>query len=198
MAGLLEDGKKSNKRRRIRRGKGKQKESSLNLFANNVAGIKGKIQSFKSEIKAVNAAIFTIQEGHFEKKGKLKMEGFEIFEAIRNKKDGGTLVGVHKALKPMLIKEYSEEFELIVVEIKVANKEMRIITGYGPQETWPEKERMPFFLALEEEISKAEMLGKSIILQMDANSKLGPEIIELDPHSQSHNGRILANIIERH
>ena len=66
------------------------------------------------------------------------------------------------------------------------------------QENWPENERIPFFLALEEEICKAEMLGKSIIIQMDANSKLGPKIIEKDPHCQSNNGHLLAGIIERH
>ena len=48
-------------------------------------------------------SVFTLQETHFQKKGKFKLEGFEIFESIRKKKDGGTLIGVHKALKPMLI-----------------------------------------------------------------------------------------------
>ena len=32
---------------------------------------------------------------------------------------------------------------------------------------------------------------------MDANSKLVPNIIEGDPHSQSGNGKILAGIIQR-
>ena len=49
---------------------------------------------------------------------------------------------------------------------------------------------MPFFISLEEEIHKAEMLGKSIFLEMDANCKLGPEFIENDPHIQSTNGRM--------
>ena len=74
---------------------------------------------------------------------------------------------------------------------------MRIIPGYGPQETWTEEERIPFFVSLEEEIVKASMSGKSILIQLDANSKLGPNIIENDPHNQSQNGRILAGIIKR-
>ena len=126
------------------------------------------------------------------------MEGYEIFEAIRNKKDGGTLIGVQKGLNPVLIKEYSDTFELLVVEISVANRDIHIISGYGPQESWPEEERMPFFVALEEEINKAEMFGKSIFIEMDANSKLGSEFIPNDPHSQSQNGRILAGILRRH
>ena len=49
------------------------------------------------------------------------------------------------------------------------------MSGYGPQEGWKDEEKMPFFVALEEEISKAHMAGKSIIIELDAISKLGPE-----------------------
>ena len=62
----------------------------------------------------------------------------------------------------------------------------------------PEEERMPFFITLEEEINKAEMMGKSVFIEMDANSKLGSEFIPKDPHKQTHNGRILSGIIRRH
>ena len=145
-----------------------------------------------------NAAIFTVQETHYSSKGKLHVENFEIFEAIRKKAKGGSAIGVHKGLQPFLIKEYSDAFELIVVEIKAATKEIRIMTGYGPQENWSLVDRLPFFLALEEEIVKAELAGKSIIIELDANSKLGPGLIPGDKHQQSDNGRILAGIIERH
>ena len=72
------------------------------------------------------------------------------------------------------------------------------MTGYGPQENWPIAARMPFFLALEEEVVKAELAGKSLIIELDANSKLGPDLIPGDKHKQSDNGRILAGIVERH
>ena len=57
---------------------------------------------------------------------------------------------------------------------------------------------MAFFLALEEEIVKAELAGKSILIEMDANSKLGPHMIPGDVHVQSENGKILSTIIARH
>ena len=179
-------------------GKKKKKEQYLNIFSTNAAQLGGKLHSFKSELKETNASVFTVQETHYATKGKLTIENYEIFEAIRNKAKGGTAIGVMKGLKPFLIEEYSEDFELLVVEIKAGNKEIRIITGYGPQECRPEKERMPFFLALEEEIVKAELAGKSIIIELDANSKLGPQIIPGDKHQQSENGKILSRIIERH
>ena len=194
MAGLL----KRKGKKKIKRGGRKNKNQSFVLFSTNAAGMKCKMESLKSELKSQNVAAFTIQETHFPKKGKLKIENYEIFEAIRKKNNGGTMIGVQKSLNPMLIKEYSEEFELLVVEIKIRNKEIRIITGYGPQECWSEAERIPFFIALEEEIAKAELQGKSIIIEMDSNSKLGPTVIPQDPHEQSPNGKILSGIIQRH
>ena len=168
VGGLLK--KRKNK---TKRGKGGKHEKYVNICSAISAGLKNKMKSLKSSLKALNAAIVTIQETHSIKKGKIKLEGFEIFEAIRKKSKGGTMIAVHKALKPVLINEYSEDFEIIVVECKLGGKEVRIITGYGPQENLAECDRIPFFLALEEEINKAEMEGKSIVIQMDDNSKLG-------------------------
>ena len=72
------------------------------------------------------------------------------------------------------------------------------MTGYGPQECWDSNKRTQFFNAIDEEISASELLGKSVIIAMDANSKLGPEIIPGDPYRQSPNGNILAVIVNRH
>ena len=40
--------------------------------------------------------------------------------------------------------------------------------------------------------------GKSIVIELDANSKLGPEYIPNDPHNMSPNGFLLSGIIKRH
>ena len=108
------------------------------------------------------------------------------------------MIGVHRTMKPVLIEEYSDDFELLVVEVEIANRHIRIITGYGPQENWPEKDRIPFFIALEKEIVNAELENRSIFIELDANSKLGPTLVPGDMHGQSENGKILAGIIQRH
>ena len=92
------------------------------MISANAQGLKSKVESLKSEIKYLNAAIFTIQESHFMKKGKLKIENFEMFEAIRKKHNGGTIIGVNKALRPMLINEYSDEFKLVIVDMALIVK----------------------------------------------------------------------------
>ena len=117
-----------------------------------------------------------------------------VFESIRTKKGGGTICAIHQDLNPKLVEEYNEPFEMIVVEVE-GNK--RIITGYGPQENWSEDKRLPFFISLEEEVVKAAVAGKSVIIDMDANAKLGPKFISGDPHKMSANGELLAGIVER-
>ena len=51
---------------------------------------------------------------------------------------------------------------------------------------------------METEIEKAELAGKSVLIEMDANSKLGPKYIPGDPHAMTPNGALLAGVIERH
>ena len=173
--------------------------SYLKLFSTNGAGVmKGKQNSLKCEVTNTKSNVVTVQEMHSTQKGKFHIPDFVSFEAIRKKKCGGTLVAVHKNLKPKLIEEYSEDFELLVVEIETDDKSIRIMSGYGPQENWDENERLPFFLALETEVEKAELAGKSIVIEMDANSKLGSKYIPNDPHEISPNGYLLAGIIDRH
>ena len=60
------------------------------------------------------------------------------------------MIGVKKALDPVLVVEYSGDFALLVVEATFGFQNIRIISGYGPQESWTMEERLPFFQALEE------------------------------------------------
>ena len=78
------------------------------------------------------------------------------------------MIGVHKAFSPILVEEYSETFELLVVEETLGGKkQLQIISGHGPQETWKMDNRLPFLQALEEEITKAGLAGKSVIVSLD-------------------------------
>ena len=127
---------KENPKKITKRGKRKQNETTLNIFSLNVFSLKPKLKSFKNELKRTNSSIFTLQETHYKTKGKVQIEEFEVFESIRKHKEkGGSMIGAHKALKPVLITEYNDPFELIVIEISIAGKEIRVLTGWGPQET---------------------------------------------------------------
>ena len=104
------------------------------------------------------------------------------------------MLGIHDSLNPILISAYEDEFELVVVETKIGQKYIRSITGYGPQETWEESEKLPFFIALDKEIGKAQLENKSVFVSMDANSKLGPQYIPGDLHNMSKTKRYLLKL----
>ena len=78
-------------KKKINRGKKKTKETELIIMSTNAAQLKGKLKSFKSELKRSNAGLFTVQETHCATKGKVEIENFEVFESIRNKVKGGTM-----------------------------------------------------------------------------------------------------------
>ena len=120
-------------------------EQTLNIVTTNAADLRMKVHSLKNIITHFKASVFSVQETHFRKKGKFAHDNFHIFEAIRKKEGGGSMLGIHVSLKPVLISEYSDTFELIVVEVRVATKCIRIITGYGPQDSWEFDLKMQFF-----------------------------------------------------
>ena len=125
------------------------------MLTANAAGMKNKVHSLNHIITSRKIGISTLQETQYPKKGKLKIDGWQIFESTRKIKGGGTMIGAHESLYPILISEHSDQFELIVVEITVEKKDVRIISGYGPQESWKSDDKMPFFVAFEEELSKS-------------------------------------------
>ena len=170
---------------------------SLNILTTNAADLRRKTKCLKDLIGLFGITIFSVQETHFKKKGRFSLDNFMIFEALRKKEGGGSMLGIHVSHLPVLISEYSESFELIVIEIKVAKKQIRVITGYGPQDSWDLDVKMQFFTALEKELAKAAIEDKSIICMGDMNSKLGPDHIPNDPKKMTENGAILSGIIER-
>ena len=113
----------------------KKKFEQIQMLHTNAADLKHKTEDLKNKLKFFKTKMFSINETHYKKKGHFKLDNFIIFESIRkNKEKGGTLLGIHNGLNPVLIEEYSETFELIVTEINVENKKIRVMTGYGPQE----------------------------------------------------------------
>ena len=77
--------------------------------------MKSKISSLTSLLTTLKIGIFTLQKTHFTKKGKIKIQGWQFVEAIRKMKGGGSMIGAHESLNPTMIKEDSDDFELLVI-----------------------------------------------------------------------------------
>ena len=50
---------------------------------------------------------------------------------------------------------------------------------------------------LEEEVTKAELEGQGIIIQMDGNLHAGKELLKNDPNPQNANGKMFMDFLER-
>ena len=186
------------KKSHMDRNRKKGVSQTLKIFSTNGAGILGgKLSSLKAQVKITNTNLVTVQETHARRKGRIQIPEMIVFEAIRKTKGGGTLIASHVSLNPRLIETYEDEFELLIVDLDLKEKKIQVISGYGPQENWNEEKRRPFFVALETEIEKANLAGRPVIIELDANAKLGKKYISKDPHEISPNGLILASIVER-
>ena len=65
--------------KKTNRGHKKKKETLLCMMSTNSAQLKGKLNSFKSELKQCDAGIFTLQETHYATKGKVQIFYTEYF-----------------------------------------------------------------------------------------------------------------------
>ena len=192
--------------KKTRRGYGKKnrrknggERAEFSLMGTNANGIQAKQESLKENINFFQPSVITLQETKLRTLGKIKLPGYQIFEKVRSGCGGGLLTAVDEKLSPVLISTgQHEESEVLVVQCRAQSYDIRIINAYGPQEDAYNKEVIyAFWQELEEEIVSAIDDDCMLVIEMDANAKLGRENIENDPHDVTHNGKLLLDIVQR-
>ena len=147
------------------------------ILGANSAGLANKKESFERCLNLFLPGVFFVQESKLRRKNKIKHPNYVTFEYVRpNNGGGGLLTAVHKSLSPVSVSNDTEE-EVLVVEATVANKRVRFINGYGPQEDEKDEIREGFFHRIDQEVKSSKLAGAMICMEMDANAKLGSEII---------------------
>ena len=123
-------------------------------------------------------------------RGKIKLSGYQIFEQTRTGLGGGLLTAVKENLNPVLVNTGQDDTAILVVQVKVGNLEVRVINAFGPQEDSCNKGNIwKFWQELEGEIINAKEENCAVLLEFDANAKLGSKIIANDPNCMSENGK---------
>ena len=160
--------------------------------------MKAKQDSLINALKNLgNPSCVLIQESKLRHQGTFKLKGYQIFEKIRGGQGGGLLTAINENLSPMLISEGSEEEEILIAQILVGKQKIRIINAYGPQENDLKDRVLSFWQEFEKQIINAKYDDCLVLVEMDANAKLGANIIKNDPHCISENGLLLRDIIQR-
>ena len=100
------------------------------------------------------------------------------------------LTAVSNCLSPVLVSTKDRESERLTVHIN----------AYGPQEggdNYFNDQIIKFWEDLEEEIMMAYAADCAIVVQLDANAKIGRRHIKNDCHDTSKNGVLLLEMAER-
>ena len=62
------------------------KETILSILSTNAMDMKDKEEDLKNKVRFCKIGIYAVQETHYKRKGKFKMQDYCIFEAIRKNK----------------------------------------------------------------------------------------------------------------
>ena len=185
-------GRKNGKRNK------KGKELCFSLIGTNAAGLNPKRESFYNLINKFLPSVVTIQETKLTKTGLVKIPGYQIFEKIRkNKKGGGLLTAADDDLNPVLISSGSDENEILTIQADLGQSKIRIINAYGPQEDDGSQRTLGFWQEIESEIMNAKDNDCLVIVELDANAKVGKDVIKDDPNQSSNNGKVMLDVLQR-
>ena len=174
--------------------KKRNKSMTFSILGTNANGLRGKSDSFLNTVKVFQPSCITVQETKLRSKV-YKIPGYQVFLKNRPGMGGGLLTAVDENLAPVLVS--SPDTEILVVQTKVGENEIRIINGYGPQEEDNVQSIHNFWQDIEKEIISAKEQNCKILLQFDANAKIGNEFLALDPNKMSNNGKIMLDILKR-
>ena len=160
-----------------------------------------KQHSLKHLVEIIAPSAILVQESKLKKIGQINFNGYKTFERLRKNKDGGGLLtAVVEDLSPVLVSVGSETNEILTVQVNVGGRRIRIINAYAPQET-PESfvdKSLEFWEELEKEIVAAFKENCMILIELDANAKIGSNLIKNNPHQNvTNNGKFLIDMAER-
>ena len=164
------------------------------IMGNNANGIKNKLDSLQNNVAFLRPSVITIQETKLLSRGTIKLPGYQIYEKPRSEKlGGGLLTAIDENLDSVVTSE-ENDVEILTVQISIGNLQIRVVNAYGPQEDDELHNIQNFWLNIEQEISSAIDRNCMIIVQLDANAKVGNNITK---QSTSRNGMILLDLLKR-
>ena len=98
----------------------------MRILGVNSAGLKSKLSTFKKVLYDLKPAVFMVVETKYKETGKLKVEEYEVFELVRQNRDGGGIaIGCKKELHPTWIREGDDYVEALSVNIFLNNIKIR-------------------------------------------------------------------------
>ena len=170
---------------------------SVGIYYVNVNGYKSKRKSIKQLPEECNIDILLLSEAKLYSKTTVKIEGFQVFPAVRPKNcSRGLLVAIKHGLCSAVMIERGENAEFITIKAALGAKQIRIILAYGPQEGSSMQDIDDLFTQISIQVNRAILSGNSVMLVGDFNAKLGKGLIKGDVHDISANGKKFQSVLQ--
>ena len=174
--------------------------NNLLVIGCNVNGIKQKLHSLEFIVQDLSPSVIILQEIKIIRKSTIVLPNYKSFFLIKSCHSGGLLIAVNNDLKPILIYEGTQDCQVLVVQIETTAFNIRVIAGYGPQETDTTNSRL-YRDCIEENINRAKLQNCEILLQEDANGKIArginTTVSDLQTYDTSDNGSKLISMVRR-
>ena len=163
------------------------------MYAVNINGFMSKLDSLASILDNIQPDVVTLNETKVKNSGKLKTffkeRGYDVLIRV----NGGIAIAARNKFK--IINVTTTENKHILTGL-ISNLNIRIIAGYGPQETVPKEDREFFFDDLSTEVQASTNLGNKPVIIGDLNAKIEP--VDGTLSSKSSNGDLLLDVINEH
>ena len=104
-------------------------------MCNNVDGVKSKEDSLNSTINIFNKpSCVVLQETKLGAKVKYDISDYLVFQRNRNSFGEGLITAVVPELDPFIVSNENEDAEILVVQMKLGTRMIRLINTYAPQD----------------------------------------------------------------
>ena len=144
-----------------------------------------------------NVDILVLTETKVYSKSKIRLDGYQVFPAVRKRNGGGEMpVAVKHGLCSSVMIDEGENAEFITIRLDFGGVHFRLICIYSPQENDSIDQLDGFYEAISSQITRTCLAGDFVFLVCDFNAKLGRQFISGDIHDISGNGKRLLNIVK--
>ena len=172
------------------------------LYLYNEIQIKCVIPKLLHPANIITIYKFLLEETKLKKQGQINTKwskNYYIFELLRKEKKicgGGLAIGVKKELEPTWVGEGDDDCEILVVQAKLKDINTRCIVGYGPQAGDSVEKKEKFWARLENEVKDAKEAKCAVLIHIDGNLHLGPDVIQGDPCQLDQNGKFFKQFLQ--
>ena len=177
--------------------KDKKQTQRLQIYYENVRGLKSKIDSLAETIDDYEPTLICLVETHLLKEEQIQIPGYKIFRNDGTNNSRGILIAIKEKLKTIVVEVNREEEigQTLWVLLNNQKTQVRMRVIYGPQENvTPNSELKKLYESISDQVDIGKENNQQIIILGDFNAKIG-NYIKNNKETITKGGRHLKRLV---